>query len=290
MNPSEIETLLRHAPAPAPPPGLLEKLEASVRLPKRAAAEEPRGAAWGPFKRWLPALAYAVLIFGCLIGLAVQTSELLDLRHENEELRQTAQDLGDLREANLALQQTATGDGKEAAELAALQVEVARLREEAARAGQLRADNERLQAELAASTGAAEDPFAAENNRALSIKCVNNLKQIGLAMRLYSSDNEDQLPPDFLNARDYVSTPLILSCPADKDRTPAASWERFDGSNVSYEFLLPGIKQTNDPSLIMVRCPIHGHVGLLDGSVQMGGPSLKVVTENGRLKMAPSQP
>ena len=36
--------------------------------------------------------------------------------------------------------------------------------------------------------------LARANQKALSIKCVSNLKQVGLAINLYASDNQDQLP------------------------------------------------------------------------------------------------
>jgi len=78
-----------------------------------------------------------------------------------------------------------------------------------------------------------------------------------------------------------LNTPKILVCPSDEGRTRAASWGEFGPANLSYEFLAPGVSETETPYTIMTRCPIHGHVGLLDGSVQ-GGAWKNAVQKDGR--------
>src|SRR5262245_723486 len=74
--------------------------------------------------------------------------------------------------------------------------------------------------------------------RAQRISCVNNLKQVGLAMRMWSNDHGDRFPWDVAwtpdgGARDsnnlcivYVSTnelnsPKILACPSDRTKASA---------------------------------------------------------------------
>src|ERR1700753_1440287 len=77
--------------------------------------------------------------------------------------------------------------------------------------------------------------LAKAKQKAQRINCVNNLKQVGLAFRLFSGDNGDTYPPRVPTAkggsREYVSggntfrhflcmtnelfTPKILACPAD---------------------------------------------------------------------------
>ena len=47
-------------------------------------------------------------------------------------------------------------------------------------------------------------------------------------------------------------------------------WSTFSPGNVSYEYLQPGIAEKGAEQTIVFQCPIHGSVGLGDGSVQMG--------------------
>jgi prepilin-type processing-associated H-X9-DG protein len=83
------------------------------------------------------------------------------------------------------------------------------------------------------------------------IQCVSNLKQDGLAFRLWEGDNGDKYPMavstnkngtmeyaadvfrHFQVMSNELSTPKILVCPAD-DRTAAASFARLKNQNVSY--------------------------------------------------------
>jgi hypothetical protein len=66
-----------------------------------------------------------------------------------------------------------------------------------------------------------------------------------------------------------LSTPKVLFCPADTSRQAATDWSSFTMANCSYEFLVPNEKEADrEPNRISVRCPIHGHIGMCDGSVQ----------------------
>src|SRR5437016_13928575 len=73
--------------------------------------------------------------------------------------------------------------------------------------------------------------------RAQRITCVNNLKQIGLAMRMWSNDNGDKYPWDVppaqggaqggnnidivYSATNELNSPKILACPSDKSKASA---------------------------------------------------------------------
>jgi prepilin-type N-terminal cleavage/methylation domain-containing protein len=92
-------------------------------------------------------------------------------------------------------------------------------------------------------------------SRAQRITCVNNLKQIGIAMRLWASEQEGRYPwrvdqtegggkPNgtdnakvhfqFGLASNELSTPKILVCPSDRGRDPAESFVTLTLENVSY--------------------------------------------------------
>ena len=84
--------------------------------------------------------------------------------------------------------------------------------------------------------------------KAQQINCVNNLKQVGLAFRMWGQDNNDKYPmnqpslggspvvvwPNFLVMSNELSTPKILACPSDTNN-PATSWIGFNNNaNISY--------------------------------------------------------
>lgn len=97
--------------------------------------------------------------------------------------------------------------------------------------------------------------LAGARARAQRIKCVNNLRQVGLGFRLYANDHADQYPfrvdPSDGGSRDAAQqnafrhframsnelvTPKILACPSDGQATAATSWDDalFSDANVSY--------------------------------------------------------
>ena len=94
-------------------------------------------------------------------------------------------------------------------------------------------------------------PTDRDRGKAGRIKCVNNLKNVGLAFRIFATDNGDRFPGSLVmsNALDLasinvewvyglisneLSTPKILSCPVDRDRQATESFATFSATNVSY--------------------------------------------------------
>jgi hypothetical protein len=115
--------------------------------------------------------------------------------------------------------------------------------------------------------------LSAAKGNATRIKCVSNLKQIGLGARIYSNDHDDVFPPDFLSMKDELVSTKILVCPADKKHSTAPTWAAFDArENLTYEYLKPGIAESNAMNEVIFRCPIHGNVCLGDGFVQQRPP------------------
>lgn len=95
--------------------------------------------------------------------------------------------------------------------------------------------------------------LAGAHDRARRIQCVNNLKQDGLAFRVWEGDNGDKYPMSvstdkggtmglttgadtfrhFQVMSNELNTPKILVCPADT-RVAAVNFVRLNNQNVSY--------------------------------------------------------
>ena len=113
--------------------------------------------------------------------------------------------------------------------------------------------------------------LAKAKGKAQEINCVSNLKQIALGIRIYAVDHDDTFPKDFVSMREELSTPRVLFCPADPAHPNASTvtWDNFDQATCSYEYLTPGVKESEvEPQTVVVRCKTHGSVALADGSVQ----------------------
>jgi hypothetical protein len=129
--------------------------------------------------------------------------------------------------------------------------------------------------------------LAKAKSKAQSIACVNNMKQIGLAFRIFATDHGDRFPFNvatnetgvrieatgmdeaniFRTMSNELGSPRILVCPADASRQPAQSMANLTAANISYEVEFgPEVKESN-PQAVLARCPIHGHELYCDGSV-----------------------
>jgi len=90
--------------------------------------------------------------------------------------------------------------------------------------------------------------LARAKDKAKRVQCVNNLKEIGIGLRLWANDNEGLFPwnvevanggsmgsPDwsdnFRVASNELVTPKVLICPADKDKQQFALWNSGVGSS-----------------------------------------------------------
>lgn len=114
--------------------------------------------------------------------------------------------------------------------------------------------------------------LAKAKGKAVEIKCLNQMKQIGLGLRIYAVDHDDRFPTNFVAMSAELGSPLILTCPGDTRRFPVAApdWALLKDANISYEFLTPGIPEAEAVGKTVVRCPIHGSTLMGDGSVHAG--------------------
>jgi prepilin-type processing-associated H-X9-DG protein len=121
------------------------------------------------------------------------------------------------------------------------------------------------------------------------LQCISNLKQIGLAARIWEGDNNNRYPMnvsvtnggamELIDAGDVascfqvmsneLSTPKILVCPADVDRVSAKNFTTdFDKSHISYFLSLdaseiyPQMILSGDDNLTMDGVPVEP--GVLD--------------------------
>lgn len=117
--------------------------------------------------------------------------------------------------------------------------------------------------------------LAKAKDRAQRINCASNMKQIGLAARMWSTDHEGKFPLDFASMSNELATPKILVCPGDASKTRVMNWSEFSPGNVTYEYLEPGIDEKAAAQMVVFQCPIHGNIGMGDGSVHQGGQRTK---------------
>jgi hypothetical protein len=288
-----IENVLHRAPRAKAPAGLAEKLKADITLPHATATTNATDF-WAGFRRWFPGFATATLFLTCLVALGVQQRVLSGLRQEQKQLESAAAEAQQVADSKRAEQEQAQVQAaqlaqlrKDNAELQQLRAAIAQLHEQLQQLPALRAERQRLAAQAGAMesnvAGTSNDPFAEAQDKASSIQCVSNMKQIGLAARMWANDHNEIMPSDFLTMQKELHSPKILVCPGDAARTKVSNWNEFSPANASYEFLVPGVSEREPPQTIMTRCPIHGHVGLLDGSVQQNRGTLRTATKNGRL-------
>ena len=272
MNEQTIETLLRKAPCAKAPAGLLKTLQGDIELPRVTShASRVKNHA---FRRWLPALGFALWFLGCVVVFGIQASRIAELKRTNDALRTSLSNVQPRNpEADRidALAKELEQLRKDAADVQRLRAEAEQLRTQAAGLATLREQNQQLRAELKSQAvpmpKAEEDFFNAVVTRADRIKCVNNLKQVCLAARIWANTHGDVLPPDYETMKAELVTDKRTFCPADQA--------------TRYEIISPGASELR-PEVVYVRCSIHNNVGLCDGSVQQLTPSMTVVQKDGQ--------
>jgi hypothetical protein len=299
MNDTTIEKLLFQAPKPVASADLLREIQADIALPSAKPTAKMRD--WqNPLRRWFPAMAFGVLMLSCAIMIAVQANWGTNLKIQNDVLRATTADLPKLRAQHAALENAQANQDevvrlrKDNEELHRLQAEVAQLRNLPAQIEQLQNENKRLAAAPAADPNAANSAsfFADAQAEAERTQCVNNLKQIGLALRVWSTVHDDKYPTSLMVMSNELSTPKILICPGDTARQPYTSlgFGQFQDSMTSYQFTMKP-DDGNFPYCIIATCPIHHNYLLSDGSVQRIDPKTVYITQkDGRFYLEQAKP
>jgi len=124
--------------------------------------------------------------------------------------------------------------------------------------------------------------LAKAKQKAQTINCVNNLKQLGLAVRIYSTDNHDLFPPaeTWCGAiQTTVGSPKVFQCPVVRDQRCAyafnarLSGKKTDAVNPQTVLIFEsdaGWNASGGPE-VMLKSPRHAHrfiVGFADGHVE----------------------
>lgn len=99
-------------------------------------------------------------------------------------------------------------------------------------------------------------------------QCISNLKQIGLAARMWGTDHQNRLPSDFVTMREALSVKALV-CPGDTQRVAKAvsDWSQVSPAGISYELVSPGILEA-ERAKVYVKCPVHNYVLFADGLAQ----------------------
>jgi len=127
------------------------------------------------------------------------------------------------------------------------------------------------------------------------VKCANNLKNVGLAFRIFATDNYDRFPFElsvndggtrelhasgqpfhaFKALSNELSTPKITICPQDKQKKASETWTNFTDENLSY-FLNIAVRSPNVTNSDYVT----RRVGTMQPADWLGGD--RNLTMNGR--------
>ncbi len=250
----QIESALRRAPRPEPPATLHQTLVDEIKLTPR-----PSRATSFAWRRWWALPLGIGMSLASIPALKQQTAQLAEIQRPAVH-------------PTVSLSAPIEAAASPTMEIARLREKVAGLRDQIA---QIETRNAAASA-LAADNSESSDPRVAQGleemaemaARGESINCVNKLKNIGLSARTYAVDNQNIFPPDFLSMSNELSSPKILVCPSDPGRQPAPDWSSLTPANISYQYLIPGGNES-EPQRVAFICPIHGHICLADGSVQM---------------------
>jgi hypothetical protein len=128
--------------------------------------------------------------------------------------------------------------------------------------------------------------------------CQNNLRQLGLALKVWALDHNDQYPFNvstnsggslelcargddgfdnslvhFLIISNELNTPRLLVCPNDPAKHVAADFSTLQSVNVSYRLRTGAQINAENPQEVLAVCPIHGNQLFCDGNVRKNPPA-----------------
>jgi hypothetical protein len=275
MNEQTIEKLLRNAPHIKTPVGLLEQLQTNIDLPRNTVTPHEAWNTKHAFRRWFPALGFALWFLGCIVVFGIQAIQFDELIRATERTQMASAVASETEQTRLQFLTSEVDQlRKDAADVHRLRAEMEQLRAQVQELVTLRQQNQQLRAELKSQTAPPlkpEEDFIFETaNRMARTKCINNLKQVCLAARLWARDSKtDAMPNRWSDMLTYLGGPegalKYVGCPGV----------------APYEVLSFGAPES-DPNVVFIRCAAHNIVGLVDGSVQQLGGTRHLIQKEGK--------
>ena len=283
----EIENVLRAAPRPTPPAGLKERLIAQVRLPELPpAAQDTCGVA--AFSRLAPSLVAGAGTSRRFPGLRRRPHRAADgnsrseagyrrpLPRRRSQVRRyfsanratTEWHLlgGRCRDSHAGRGRPAQSPGRPACRL--------RWRNWnrcAPRTPSCGPSSPRLR--RASSRRRKPKRWPRPRNGPSRIACVNNMKQLALASRIWAIDHGDVSPPDILSMTNkvYSRQSCWSALGIEQTRGGKGLGILHPGRIAPTDNLAPSAPNVGtEPDRVAFRCPIHGTVARCDGSVHRG--------------------
>jgi hypothetical protein len=285
-------------PSPRHPADLGAGLHGGI--PRTPAFPAPQPTPQPSWQRWWPIALPGLAVVALVALVVVQHRELRSLNARSSkitptpELATSATGNGELPIApDPRADPSAVPEPDPRAELERLRARVNELTESVAGLNSLKRDIARMEVEstlwhVGVPPEVGDIPQA--RDWALRIICVNHLKQLGLATRLFASDHSDEFPGDFAQLVPYlgawINSSQVFVCPADETRPVASDAASFMMAHSSYEFLAGGSGNfESEPPRVLFRGPIHGSVALCDTSVHQldADQQRRLVRRDGKL-------
>ena len=131
--------------------------------------------------------------------------------------------------------------------------------------------------------------------------CQYNLRQIGLAFKVWALEHNDQFPfnvstnsggtlelctrgndgfeqnplPHFLLISNELTTPEFLVCPNDRGKHAASDFASLGLVNVTYRLRTGTNVNADNPQEVLLFCPVHGNALYCDGNVRAVKPAAR---------------
>ena len=93
--------------------------------------------------------------------------------------------------------------------------------------------------------------IAAARERARRTGCMNNMRQIGLGLRMYSSDHDESFPSSIKQIKKYLyDKAKLMRCPSSTN-APADNFDSMVAGNSSYSYRI-NLKESSDPNFCLL--------------------------------------